>query len=132
MGLHYITKYAKYQWDKDTYKHTKQQVKQNYQNRLILGAKKNNVSINKVYFKNEDDNLGNSSEEQEEELCKLLDTNSKCLHIKEVHMNEVVMIPAWSSTESVTSQQQHSLTLQWVWVSFLQGFLTALGTSQKY
>ena len=43
MGPHYITKCAKYQQDKDMYKHTKQQVKQNYQNKLKLGAKKNNV-----------------------------------------------------------------------------------------
>ena len=65
MGLHYITKCAKYQQDKDKYRHTKQQVKQNYQNRLKLGAKKNNVSINEVYFKNqEDDTPANYSEEQ--------------------------------------------------------------------
>ena len=78
MGPHYITKCTKYQQDKDKYKHTKQQVNQNHQNRLKLGAKKNNVSINKAYFKNEeDDNLGDYSEEQAEELCKLLDTDSK-------------------------------------------------------
>ena len=77
-GLHYITNCAKYQQDKDEYKQTKQQVKQSYQNRLKLGAKKNNVSINEVYFKNEeDDNPGNYSEEQAEKLCKLLDTDSK-------------------------------------------------------
>ena len=47
-------------------------------NRLKLGLKKNGVSVNKAYFKNEeDDNPGNYSEEQAEELCKLLDTNSK-------------------------------------------------------
>ena len=57
---------------------TKQQVKQSYQKRLKLGAKKNNVSINEVSFKSEeDDNPGNHSEEQVEELCKLLDTDSK-------------------------------------------------------
>ena len=39
-GPHYITKCAKYQQDKVKYKHTTQQVKQNYQNRLKLGAKK--------------------------------------------------------------------------------------------
>ena len=44
-GPHYITNCAKYQQDKDKYKHIKQQVKQSYQNRLKLGAKKNNVSI---------------------------------------------------------------------------------------
>ena len=80
----------KYQQDKDKYKHTTQQIKQNYQNRLKLGEKKNNVSINEMYFKNEeDDNPGNYSEEQVDELCKLLDTNSKWLQIKEVHVNGV-------------------------------------------
>ena len=74
-GLHYITKCAQYQ--KDKYKCTTQKVKQNYQNRLKLGAKKNNISINNAYFKNKDDNPGNYSEEQAEELCKLLDTNSE-------------------------------------------------------
>ena len=64
--------------DKYKYKCTTQQVKQNYQNMLKLGAKKNNVSINEAYFKNEeDDNPGNYSEGQAEELCKLLDTDSK-------------------------------------------------------
>ena len=78
MGPHYITNCAKYQQDKDKYKHTKQQVKQSYQNKLKSDAKKNNVSINKVYFENEeDDNSGNYSEEQEEELCKLLDADSE-------------------------------------------------------
>ena len=52
MSPHYITKCAKYQQDKDKYKHTKQQVKQNYQNRLKLGAKKNNVIMNEAYFEN--------------------------------------------------------------------------------
>ena len=43
-----------------------------------------------MYFKNEeDDNPGNYSEEQAKELCKLLDTNLKRLHIREVHVNEV-------------------------------------------
>ena len=88
-GLHYITNCAKYQQDKDKYKHTKQQVKQSYQNRLKLGTEKNNVSINEAYFKKEDDNPGNYSEEQAEELCKLLDTDSKWLHIKEVYVNKV-------------------------------------------
>ena len=64
MGLHYITSCAKYQQDKDRYKHTKQQIKQSYQNRLKLGAKKNNVCINKAYFENEeDDNPGDYLEE---------------------------------------------------------------------
>ena len=77
-GPHYITNCAKYQQDKGKYKHTKQQVKQIYQNRLKLGANKNNVSINKAYFENEeDDNSANYSEEQAEDLCKLLDTDSE-------------------------------------------------------
>ena len=54
---------------------TIQQVKQNYQNRLKLDAKKNSVSINEAYLKN--DNLDNYSEEQVEELCKLLETDSE-------------------------------------------------------
>ena len=77
-GLHYTTKCAKYQQDKDMHKYITQQVKQHYQNRLKLGAKKNNVNINEAYFKNEEhDNPQNYSEKQAEELCKLLDTNSK-------------------------------------------------------
>ena len=69
---------TKYQQDKDKYKHTKQQLKPSYQNRLKLGAKKNSVSVNEAYFKNEeDDNPGDYLEEQAEELCKLLDTNSE-------------------------------------------------------
>ena len=89
-GPHYITNCAKYQQDKDKYKHTKQHVKQSYQNMLKLGAKKINISINEAYFENEeDDNPGNYSEEQVEELCKLLDTDSEWLHIKEVYVNEV-------------------------------------------
>ena len=73
---HTITKCAKYQQDK--HRHTKQQVKQSYQNRLKFGTKKNNVSINEAYFKNEEDgNPGDNSEEQVEELCKLLDTDSE-------------------------------------------------------
>ena len=76
MGPHYITNCTKYQQDKDKYKHAKQQVKQSYQNRLKLGAKKNNVNINEAYFENEgDDNPSDYSEEQTEELCKLLDTD---------------------------------------------------------
>ena len=64
--------------DKDKYKCTTQQVKQNYQNRLKLGAKKNNISTNEAYFENEgDDQSGNYSEEQAEEQCKLLDTDSE-------------------------------------------------------
>ena len=44
---------------------TTQQVKHNYQNRLKLGAKKNNIIVNKAYFKNkEDDNPCDYSEEQ--------------------------------------------------------------------
>ena len=78
VGPHYITKCAQYQKDKDKYKCTTQQVKQNYQNRLKLGARKNNISINEAYFENEeDDNPGNYSEEQVEGLCKLLDADSK-------------------------------------------------------
>ena len=77
-GPYYITNCVKYQQDKDKYKHIKQQVKQIYQNRLKLGAKKHNVSINKAYFENkEGDNPGDYSEEQAEVPCKLLDTNSK-------------------------------------------------------
>ena len=96
-GLHYITKCAQYQQDKAKYEHTKQQIKQNYQNRLNLGTKKNNVSINGMYFKNqEDDNTGNYSKEQ----------------------------AVWSCTESglMTSQQQQSLTPEQVSVSCPQGF----------
>ena len=75
---HYITNCAKYQQDKDKHKHIKQQVKQSSQNRLKLDAKKNNVSINEAYFKNEeDDNPGDYSEEQAEEPCKLLDNDFK-------------------------------------------------------
>ena len=86
------------QYQKDKYKCTTQQVKQNLQDKLKLGAKKNSISINEAYFKNkEDDNPGDCSEEQVEELCKLLDTDSKWLNIKEVHVNEV---PAWSCTKS--------------------------------
>ena len=78
VGLHFITKCAQYQNNKDKYKCTTEQVKQNSQNRLKLGAKKNNISINEAYFKNaEHDNPGDYSEEQAEELCKLLDTDSK-------------------------------------------------------
>ena len=77
-GPHYITNCAKYQENKDKYKHTKQQVKQSYQNRLKLGAKKSNVSINRAYFENkEDDNCGDYFKEQAEELCKLLDIESE-------------------------------------------------------
>ena len=66
-----------------------QQVTHSYQNRLKLGAKKNNVSINETYFENEeDDNHGDYSEEQAEELCKLLDTDSEWLHIQKVYVNE--------------------------------------------
>ena len=75
-GPYYITKCTQYQ--KDRYKCTTQQVKQNDQNRLKLDARKNNTSINEAYFENEEDDIpGNYSEEQVEELCKLLDTNSK-------------------------------------------------------
>ena len=77
-ALHYITKCAQYQKYKDKHECTTQQVKQNYENRLKLGAKKNNICINEAYFKNkEDDNPGDYSEEQVLELCKLLDTNSE-------------------------------------------------------
>ena len=80
-GPLYITKCTQYQKDKDKYKCTTQQVKQNFQDKLKLVARKN--SINKAYFENEeDDNPGNYSEEQVEELCKYLDTNSECLNIK--------------------------------------------------
>ena len=47
-GPHYITNCAKYQQDKGKYKLTKQQVKQSYKNRLKLGMKKQNVSINEA------------------------------------------------------------------------------------
>ena len=77
-GPHYVTNCAKYQQDKGKYKQTKQQVKKIYQNRLKLGVKIYNVSINKAYFKNEeDDNPGNYSEEQAEVLCELLDNDSE-------------------------------------------------------
>ena len=63
---------------KDRYKHTTQQVKQNFQDKLKQGAKKNSISINEVYLGNkEDDNPGDYSEEQARELCKLLDTDSE-------------------------------------------------------
>ena len=40
--------------------------------------RKNNVSINEVYFKiKEDDKPGDYSGEQAEELCKLMDTDSE-------------------------------------------------------
>ena len=77
-GPHYITNCSQYQKDKDRYKCTTQQVKHSFQDKLKLGAKKNSVSINEVDFKNEeDDNPGDYSEGQAEELCKLLDTDSK-------------------------------------------------------
>ena len=61
-----------------------------YQNRLKLGVKKHNASINEAYFKNEkEDNPGNYSEEQAEVLCELLDNDSEWLHIQEVYVNEV-------------------------------------------
>ena len=57
--LHYITKCAQYQKDKDKYKHITQHVKIYYPNRLNLHAGKNNISINVAYFENEeDDNAG--------------------------------------------------------------------------
>ena len=87
---HYIIDCSQYQKDKDRYKHTTQQVKQSFLDKLKQGAKKNSININEAYFKNEEDtNPGNYSEEQTEELCKLLDTDSKWLNIREVHSNEV-------------------------------------------
>ena len=72
------------------YKCTTQQVKQNLQGGLKLGAKKNSICVNEAYFKNEeDDDAGNYSEEQAIELCKLLDTDSEWLNIREEHVNEV-------------------------------------------
>ena len=73
-GQHYIIKCTQYQKDKDKYKHTTQQVKQNLQDKLKLCARKNSISINETYFENkEDDNPGNYSDEQPGELCKLLE-----------------------------------------------------------
>ena len=78
VGPHYITKCSQYQKDKDRYKCITQQIKQSFQDKLKLGAKKNSISINVAYIENEEDNnQGNYSEEQVEELCKLLDTDSK-------------------------------------------------------
>ena len=75
---HYITNCSQYQKDKDRYKGITQQVKQSFQDKLKQGAKKNSISINEAYFENEeDDNPGNYSEEQVEELCKLYDTGSE-------------------------------------------------------
>ena len=63
-GPHSITKCSQYQKDNDKYKHTAQQVKQNLQDKLKLGAKKYSISINEAYFKNEeDDNPSDCSEE---------------------------------------------------------------------
>ena len=77
-GPHYITNCSQYQKDKDRCKCTTQQVKQSFQDKLKQGAKKNSININEVYFENEeDDNPDNYSEEQAEELCKLVDTDSK-------------------------------------------------------
>ena len=60
------------------------------QDKLKLGARKNSININETYFENEEDNnQGNYSEEQAKELCKLLDTNSKWLNVRAVHVNEV-------------------------------------------
>ena len=57
---------------------------------MITLHKQKQWCINEAYFENEeDDNTGDYSEEQVEELCKLQDTNSKWLHIQEVHVNEV-------------------------------------------
>ena len=75
-GPHYITNCPQYQKDKDRYKCTTQQVKQSFQDKLKQGTKRNSISINEAYFENEEDaNLGNYSEEQTEELYKLLDTD---------------------------------------------------------
>ena len=77
-GPHYITNYSQYQKDKDRYECTTQQVKQNFQDKFKQGAKKNSININEAYFENEeDDNPGDYSEEQVEELSKLLDTDSE-------------------------------------------------------
>ena len=77
-GPHYITNCARYQQDKDKYTHTKQQIKQNYQNRFKLGTNKHNISINEAYFENEgEDNPSDYSEKQVEVLCKLRDTDSE-------------------------------------------------------
>ena len=89
-GPHYITKCPQYQKDKDRYKCTVQQVKQSFQDKVKQGAKMNSINITEAYFKNEEDiNPGDYSEEQAEELCKLLDTDSEWLNIREVHINEV-------------------------------------------
>ena len=75
---HYITNCPQYQKDKDRYKCTIQQVKQSFQDKLKQGAKKNSININEAYFENEEDTSpGDYSEEQEEEMCKLLDTDSE-------------------------------------------------------
>ena len=89
-GPHYITNCSQYQKDKDRYKCTTWQVKQSFQNKLKQGAKKNSININQAYFENKEDaNLGNYSEEQAEEVCKLLDNDSESLNIREIHVNEV-------------------------------------------
>ena len=49
-----------------------------FQDKLKQGAKKKSININEAYFENEEDtNLDDYSEEQTEELCKLLDTESE-------------------------------------------------------
>ena len=64
--------------------------KTKFTGQVKLGAMKNSISINEVYFENkEEDNPGIYSEEQPEELCKLLDSDSERLNVKEVHVNEV-------------------------------------------
>ena len=77
-GPHCITNCSQYLKDKDKYKCTTQQIKQGFQDKLKQGAKKNSISINEAYFENEKDhNPDDYSEEQVEELCKLLDTDSE-------------------------------------------------------
>ena len=89
-GPHYISNCSQHQKDKGRYKCTTQKVEQSFQDKLKQGAKKISISINEAYFENEeDDNPSDYSEEQVEELCKLLDTDSEWLNIKEIHVNEV-------------------------------------------
>ena len=107
---HYITNCSQYQKDRHRYKGTTQWVKQSFQDKSKQGAKKNSININQAYFKNEeDDNLGDYSEEQAEELCKLLDTDSKWLNINEVHVNDIgddaspILYKVWVNHQPVTA-----------------------------
>ena len=123
-GPHYITKCAQYQKDKDKYKCTTQQVKQNLWDKLKLGARKNSISINVSILQKwrrwQPWQLLRRT--GAEELCQSLDTDSGMTKHKGSTCEQNWW---WYQPDPIQSQSKWPasnstlLTLEGVWVSFL-------------